>query len=114
MLILNKSEFIKDTLITFNNCYDPYSVVTPEEVTKKASTITERLEYYNCFNIAYILRELIQVMRDNNYNVLNHYSDFKPINLVKLLSLLGLDIKQYYSEGTLWKLNLLLIKNQAT
>lgn len=114
MLLLNKSEFIKDTLITFNYCYDPYRVITPEEVTNKVSTITERLEYYNCFNLPHILRELIQVMRDNNYNVLNHYTDFKPINLVKLLSLLGLDIKDYYSEGTLWNPNYNLTKNQNT
>ena len=100
MLILNKTQFIEDTLITFNYCYDPHRKITPEEVTNTASKITEKLEYNNCLNISHILGELIQIMRDNKYNVLNHYTDFKPINLVKLLSLLGLDIKQYYSEGT--------------
>ena len=101
MLLLNKSQFIKDSIITFNYCYDPQRVITPEEVTNMVSTITERLQYYRCFNISYILRELIQVMKDNNYNVLNHYTDFKPINLVRLLALLGVNIKQYYSEVTL-------------
>ena len=100
MLVLNKPQLIKDSILTFNYCYDPQRVITPDELTNMVSTITERLEYYNCFNLPYILGELIQVMRDNNYNVLTHYTDFKPINLVKLLYLLGLDIKQYYSEGT--------------
>ena len=101
MLLLNKTQFIKDSILTFNYCYDPQRAITLEEVTNMVSTITGRLEYYNCFDVSYILRELIQIMRDNNYNVLNHYSEFKPINLVKVLSLLGVDIKQYYSEGTL-------------
>ena len=50
-------------------------------------------------------------MENNNYNVIKHYNEFKPINLVKLLYLLGLDIKQYYTEVNLWNLNLDLTRN---
>lgn len=98
MLVLKKSDFIRDTLITFNYHYEPYNEITPEEITKTVSNITDKLKYYNCFNLPYILREIIQVMERKKYNVLNHYTDFNPVNLVKLLSLLGLDIKQYYED----------------
>ena len=101
MLVLNKSELIADSLVTFNYCYEPYQVRTPEEIQKTANTITEKLEYNTGCNVTGILQELIQVMKNNNYNVIKHYDDFKPINLVKLLYLLGLDIKQYYTEVTL-------------
>lgn len=111
MLVLNKPGLIKDTLLTFNYCYEPYKAITPEEINQTVNTITERLQYYNCFNISYILRELIRVMENNNYNVIKHYNEFKPINLVKLLYLLGLDIKQYYTEVNLWNLNLDLTRN---
>ena len=110
MLVLNKPGLINDSLVTFNYCYEPYQVRTQKEIQKTTSTIIEKLP--NKSTITDILQELIQVMKNNKYNVINHYSEFKPINLVKLLYLLGLDIKQYYTEVNLWKQNLILIKNQ--
>ena len=71
--------------------------LTIDEVKETTNSIIKRLEYYNCLDVNYILKELIQVMRTNNYNVLNHFEEFKPNNLVYLLKLLGVNIKKYYS-----------------
>lgn len=97
MLVLNKERLVKDTLVTFNYCYEPHRVRTPEEIQQATSTITGNSQYNT---VTDILRELIQIMKDNKYNVLNHYNEFTPVNLVKLLFVLGLDIKQYYNEAT--------------
>ena len=99
MLVLNKAGLINDTLLTFNYCYEPQKVRTPKEINRKANTITAKLQNNNCLTITGILQELIQIMVTNNYNVIKHYDEFKPINLVRLLYMLGLDIKQYYKEA---------------
>ena len=65
MKILNYEKFISDSILTFNHSYSPG----------------------DCLDVNYILKELIQVMRTNNYDVLNHFEEFKPNNLVYLLKL---------------------------
>lgn len=97
MLMLNHKDLIQDSILTFNYYYRPLVDLTSEEVEVAAEEIIERLTYYNCLNVEYVLKELIKLMKDNNFNVINHYEEFKPINLVKLLKLLGLDIGTYYN-----------------
>lgn len=97
MLKLDHENFIADSILTFNYHYSPGVEVNVDEVKETTNSIIKRLEYYNCLDVNYILKELIQVMRTNNYNVLNHFEEFKPNNLIYLLKLLGVNIKKYYS-----------------
>lgn len=96
MLKLDHERFIRDSILSFNYHYSPGVEVNVVEVKETTNSIIDRLEYYNCLDVNYILKELIQLMRINNYNVLNHFEDFKPSNLVYLLKLLGVNIKEYY------------------
>lgn len=96
MLKLDHEKFIADSILSFNYHYSPGVEISVVEVKETTNSIIDRLEYYNCLDVNYLLNELIQLMRINNYNVLNHFEDFKPRNLVYLLKLLGVDIKEYY------------------
>lgn len=95
-LKLNHEKFIADSILIFNYHYSPGTEVSVEDVKETTNSIITRLEYYNCLDVDYILKELIQYMQINNYNVLNHFEDFDANNLVYLLKLLGVDIRKYY------------------
>lgn len=97
MLRLNYKQLIQDSILTFNYSYDPLTLVNAEDVEKTTTAIIDKLTYHDSLTVEYILKELIKLMKINGYNVINHYEEFKPINLVKLLFLLDVDVKKYYN-----------------
>lgn len=97
MLYLDHKNFLQDSLFIFNYHYAPLKKYIPEDAERTVNSIIEKLSYYDSLTVEYVLKELIKQMELEKYNVINHYEEFKPMDLVKLLCLLGLDIKQYYN-----------------